>query len=488
MREVKEPMMVRMQRVYDALCAKLPKSRRALLIFGALLSLGLGGLVAIWNVSSGPLHNLNDIGVWENRLLFILMTAAVQVLLHMLVTLLHRGGYARLILRQAALLVGFVIALLAINQKTYAFVEQLLPLIRQMDAQGLAAIGGMKTNLSSSALTMIYAITRGPVYDMYMVKLACIAAFAALCILAMHAADRNGLGIRAEVLFALCLILPQGFMSAACAAQTDVIAIVLLAASLLLVIGKKPQVWAGMFLYGLSVAVSGVCLYALPVYAALWLRGRVKGVQLGAALALVLALQVPAIVAGQDALCALASPLRALISVPEFAAGAPNIMNMFPRAAMEEMPEYFMLRQLPDLDAVTNFSPFYTQESFSLIMIGLSLAGIALYAMTWAFVLRRPMTVTAQVLALMLAALLVSPGATAGSWVMLAVVALYAILTQPDLRLSSCVVLFAAMCAAAYPVTGESMLPMEIAMLLCVLALLDLLGMFDVNRKEGLRA
>ena len=485
MKERKEPVMVRLQRIYDAACAWLPKSRRAMLLFGVLLSVALGGLVAVWNVSSGPLSNLNDIGSWNNRLLFIAMTAAVQVLLHALVTLLHRGGYAKLLLRQALLFAGFVIGLLAINQKTYAFVEQMLLLIRQMDAQGLAAIGAMETNLSSSALTLVYAMTRGPVYDMYLLKLACIAAFCLLCILALHFADRMNLGIRADVFFALCLILPQGFMSAACAAQTDVIAAALLAASLLLVTGEKPHAWAGMVAYGLAVAVSGVCLYALPVYLALWLRGRIKGMQLLAALLLVLAAQAPAVLAGQDALAALASPLRALVSVPEFAAGSPNVMNAFPRAAMEEMPEYFMLRQLPEIDAVTNFSPYYTQASFSLIMIGLSLAGLALYAMAWPYVLRRPMSATAKVFALMLTALLVSPGATAGSWLLLAVAALYAILTQPRLRVPACVVIFAAMCAAAYPVTGESMLPMEIALLLCFAALFDLLGMFDANRKEG---
>ena len=166
MREVKEPMAVRAQHVYNDVCKKLPKSRLAVLIFGFALSLAFGGVVALWNISSGPLYNLNDIGSWRNRLLFILMTAAVQVMLHALLTLLHRGGYARLALRHVTLLAGFVIALLAINQKTYVFVEQLLPMIRQMDAQGLAAIGAMETNLSSSALTLIYAMTRGPVYDM----------------------------------------------------------------------------------------------------------------------------------------------------------------------------------------------------------------------------------------------------------------------------------------------------------------------------------
>lgn len=488
MSEVKEPMMVRMQRAYNALRSRLPKSRRVLLVFGALLSLGLSGAVAIWNVSSGPLHNLNDIGAWENRLLFILMTAAAQVLLHMLVTVLHRGGYARLLLRQATLLAGFIIALLAINQKTYAFVEQLLPLIRQMDAQGLSAIGGMETNLSSSALTMIYAITRGPVYDMYMVKLACIAAFAALCILAMHVADKNGLGIRAEALFALCLILPQGFMSAACAAQTDVIAVALLAASLLLVIGKKPHAWAGMLLYGLSVAVSGVCLYALPVYAALWLRGRVKGVQLAAALVLVLSAQVPAIIAGQDVLLALASPVRVILGAPEYAVGAPNLMNLFPRSAMEEMPEYFLISQMPAVDPVTNFSPYYTQEHFAILMGGLALMGVAAYALVFMLVLRRPIGRMERAFALLLGALLVCPGATAGAWLLASVAALMIIFTAPTYRVSACLVLFAAAGAAAYPVTGEVLLPMIIAMALCVVALFDLLGMFDANRKEGLRA
>ena len=481
-------MTVRMRRVMDAVSVALPRSRRAMLAAGALLSLAISGAVALWNVSAGPLGNLNDIGTWKSRLLLILMTAAVQALLHLLVTALHRGGYARLLLRHAALLAGFVIALLAINQKTYAFVEQLLPLIRQMDAQGLSAIGGMQTGLSSSALTIIFLITRGPIYDMYLLKLVCIAAYCALGVLAMHAADRNGLGIRAEVLFALCLILPQGFMSAACAAQTDVIATALMAASLLLLTGERPRVWAGMLLYGLAAAVSGVCLYALPLYAALWLRGRVRGVQLAAAPALLFALQTPAILAGQAALSALASPLRALVGVPAFAAGAPNIMCAFPRAAMEEMPEYFMLSKLPDLDPVTNFSPYYTQESFALVMIGLSLAGISLYAMALALLSKRQMSPLAKGFAAALAALLVSPGATAGSWLFAAVIALYAILTEPRLRVPACVVIFSAMCAAAYPVTGESMLPMEAAMLLCLAALFDLLGMFDANRKEGLRA
>ena len=485
MRTVKEPVTVRLLNLYDAWCSRLPKGRAPQLIFGALLALALSGVTAVWNIASGPLHNLNDIGGWDNRLLFILMTAAVQVLLHLLLTALSRGGYARMLLRHMLLFAGFVIALLAINQKTYVFVEQLLPLIRRMDAQGLSAIAGMETGLSSSAMTLLYLLTRGPVYDMYLLKLACIAAYCVLCMLAQLAADRTRLGIRAEVLFALCLILPQGFMSAACAAQTDVIACALLAASLLLASGEKPRPWAAMACYALAVCVSGACLYALPVYIALWLRGKVKGVQLLAAAAIVLAAQVPAVIAGQNALAALGSPLRAVVGVPEFAAGAPNVMNFFPRAAMEEMPEYFILSKLQEIDPVTNFSPFYTQESFALVMRGLAVAGLALYAMAFVHVLRRAMSKTARALAIALCAMLVCPGATAGSWLCVGVIALYALLTEERLRASACAALFAAMCAAAYPVTGECMLPMEIACLISLAALFDLLGMFDANRKEG---
>jgi len=48
-------------------------------------------------------------------------------------------------------------------------------------------------------------------------------------------------------------------------------------------------------------------------------------------------------------------------------------------------------------------------------------------------------------------------------------------------------VLFATAGAAAYPVTGEILLPMVAALALCLLALFDLLGMFDGLREGGLR-
>ena len=118
MRTVKEPMNVRAGRLYAAYCEKLPRSSRAMMLYGTVLALLFSALIAVYNISAGPLSNLNDIGGWDNRLLFIAMTAGVQVLLLLLTTLLGGKSYLRIALRQAIMTAGYVIALLAINQKT----------------------------------------------------------------------------------------------------------------------------------------------------------------------------------------------------------------------------------------------------------------------------------------------------------------------------------------------------------------------------------
>ena len=466
--------------------ARMPASAR--LILGALCALLLSGAVAVYNVDAGPLRNLNDIGGWGNRALLIAMAAAMQVILLVLTAAMSRKCVARMLLRQVIMTAGFVILLLPINQKTYAFSEQLLPLIRAMDAGGLAAIAGMETSLSSPALTMLYLITRGPVYDMYMVKLACVAGFMLLALLAMRAADKANLGLRAEAVLSLCLILPQGFMSAACAAQFDVLSAAMLAVCFALLAGEKPCSWLAAMCYALAVALSGAALYALPVLVVAVRKKNMAAAELTAALAVVAALCLPSVLSGQSALHALLSPFKALFDAPAYASGAPNLMNLFPRAAVNEMPEYFMLSQLEPLgmvDPISQFSPYYTEANFATIMRGMALCGMACYALVFALVMRREMSLTARAFALALAAGIACPGATAGMWLLVSVIALYAAMTEPRLRASACMVLFAALCSAAYPVTGEVLLPMIASLALCLLALFDLLGMFDANRKGG---
>ena len=150
---------------------------RHALLLGAALAAALSMLLALYNVGGGPLGNLNDIGGWRNRALYIALTAAVQLFVLLAAALLYHERFWRLAVRQLLLTVGLVILLMGINHKSYLFVEQMLPFIRRMDAAGLSAMNDMRLNLSAPAVTALYLLTRGPIYDMYMLKLACMGAF-----------------------------------------------------------------------------------------------------------------------------------------------------------------------------------------------------------------------------------------------------------------------------------------------------------------------
>ena len=134
---------------------------------GLLLAAVLAALTAVLNVSRGPLSNLNDIGGWTNRMAFIALAAAAHAAVLAMQALLNRKGFGRLALRQVLMTLGFLLLTLPINQKTLLFTEQVLPLVRKMDAMGLAAANESALNLSAPALTLLYAVTRGPIYDMY---------------------------------------------------------------------------------------------------------------------------------------------------------------------------------------------------------------------------------------------------------------------------------------------------------------------------------
>jgi len=191
-------------------------------LLGAATALTLALMLAAYNVSSGPLRNLNDIGGWANRALFIAMTAAAHAGLLLACAMVSSCGFARTALRQLIVTAGMYIMLLAINQKAYAYVNVVQPVIRAMDAGGLAAGAAMETGFSAPMLSLLYIITRGAVYDMYLLKLFAIVCMIALSLLAMRSGERHGLGVRTEVLLALCMILPQGFMNAACSALPEI--------------------------------------------------------------------------------------------------------------------------------------------------------------------------------------------------------------------------------------------------------------------------
>lgn len=477
-------MMNRMKAGLSALSRFTQKHR---LLLSAVLAVLLSCLLALYNVSSGPLRNLNDIGGWHNRALFIAMSAAVHLSMLLLCAWLSRVGFARTALRQVIVTAGMVILLLAINQKTYAYVNVMQPIIRAMDEGGLAAGVAAASDVSAPMLLLLYAITRGPVYDMYLLKLFAIGCDLLLAILAMRAADRNRLGLRAETLLALCMILPQGFMNTACSALPEIAAVTLLAVSLTLALGcDRPRTLASGLCYGAACALSGAALYALPVY--LWLvrRGGMKRRELlfGAGAALLLC--VPAMLCGMPALRALGSLFSANLGLPAYAAGAPGLVSLIPRAAVEEMPQYApLLRHLTALDMETHAQQFYTQAHFEIIMRGVALAGLALYLGVCALVWRaKDRTPLHRAMLLALGALIVCPNVTSAAWLLLDVLCLYAILAEPGLRLPACLVLFATMTSSSYPMTEEVMLPMVYAFILCLAALCMLLGVIPTGKEE----
>lgn len=476
-----------MNRLKDALGVLSRFTQKHRLLLSAVLAVLLSGLLALYNVSSGPLRNLNDIGGWDNRALFIAMSAAVHLSMLLLCAWLSHVSLARTALRQIIVTAGMVILLLAINQKTYAYVNVMQPVIRAMDEGGLAAGVAAASGVSAPMLLLMYAITRGPVYDMYLLKLFAIGCDLLLGLLAMRAADRNRLGLRAEVLLALCMILPQGFMNAACSALPEIAAVTLLAVSLTLALGcDRPKTLASGLCYGAACALSGAALYALPVY--LWLvrRGGMKRRELLAGACAALLLCVPAMACGMPALRALGSLFAANLGLPAYAAGTPGMVSLIPRAAVEEMPQYApLLRHLTALDMETHAQQFYTQAHFEIIMRGVALAGLALYLGVCALVWRaKDKTPLHRAMLLVLGALIVCPNVTSAAWLLLDVLCLYAILAEPGLRLPACLVLFATMTSSSYPMTEEVMLPMVYAFILCLAALCMLLGVIPTGKEE----
>ena len=62
------------------------------------------------------MDNLNDIGGWRNRALYIALTAAVQLFVLLAAALLYHERFWRLAVRQLLLTVGLVILLMGVNQ------------------------------------------------------------------------------------------------------------------------------------------------------------------------------------------------------------------------------------------------------------------------------------------------------------------------------------------------------------------------------------
>ena len=435
------------------------------LILGALLT----GLLFLYNVHGGPLYNLNDIGTWQNRLLFTLYSSIVQMTLLAVCTALCRARFSRLALRQLILAAGNIIFLFAINQKTMAYNGQIQPIVRAMDTNGLQHLEQYATNLSAPALSVLCLISRGPIYDMYLVKLFAIACCQMLGLLICDEAAREDEG-HYEIMLLLVSILPQGFMSSACAAQTDVFAALLAAAGLIAL--RRGRQRLGVCTLGIGAAMSGAVLLLLPLV--VFMNRKVPLRAWGWAAAIPLALTLPAILFGMPAGEAVLSLVRSSTALPQAAAGTGTVFGFFPRALVEEMPQYWLLRPLP-IDTVTLAAENYTQSHFVLLMHGLSFAALALGMGLYALEFSRKHGEFQRILCCTAIVLIVTPALSQGGWLPLCMLCIAGLFRLPRYRLPLCMMLFATAGGCAYPVTNELLLPPALISALCLAALVLLM-------------
>ena len=192
-------------------------------MIGLLTAVMLTLLTFAFNLAGGPLYNLNDIHNWSNRLMFTGFSAVMHLSLLLFLVMESHRDIGHLLVRQILITVSLIIMFFAMNQKTFAYNTQIQPIVRAMDTEALNAISRFESGYSVPALTLYYILTRGPIYDMYLAKLFCIGCYELLCISFMHIAriKLNRTSWRPECALALAVILPQGFLSSACAAQIE---------------------------------------------------------------------------------------------------------------------------------------------------------------------------------------------------------------------------------------------------------------------------
>lgn len=439
------------------------------------------------NLMGGPLYNLNDIHTWQNRMIFTGMATFMHFSLMAILVLDSHKDIGHLLVRELIVTVSLMILFLAMNQKTFAYNSQIQPIVRAMDTRALSAIPDFRSGHSVPALTLYYLLTRGPIYDMYLAKLFCMGCYELLCISAAHIArELPELAQRnrwlPECAMALALILPQGFLSAACAAQIEVAGILLaVLAFILLERGKK----TGLVLFGVGASICTGLWLLVPIailYAEKW-ELKVSDILMPLAAALICCVPGAITGSGWEAFFSLFACLK---EIPIAGSGVPALVSFFPRAVLEEIPEYANLRALPELDLMTFAAENYKASHYEILMHGLSFACLAVYMGMTAYVIRekRKDKVTC-ILSLILIAFVCAPCLTMGAWQLVTVLCMFILVYIPELRIPGGVVLFVTAGGCGYPVTGEIMIKPVYIALLSLMAIGMLLGFWPGKGKKN---
>ena len=451
---------------------------------GALL---MTGSALICNLLGGPLYNLNDMHTWQNRMLFTGMATFMHFSLLFFLVLESHKDIGHLLIRELTVTISLLIFFMAMNQKTFAYNFQIQPIVRAMDTRALTAIPEYRSGHSVPALTLYYLLTRGPIYDMYLAKLFCIGCYELLCISAAHIvrelpelSNRNKW--LPECAMALALILPQGFLSAACAAQIEVAGVLLsVLAYILLERGNK----AGLILYGAGASVCTGLWLLIPIVSLFYKKWNLKIADILMMVIAAVVCCIPGAVAGSG-WKAFSSLFSCLFEIPVAGSGVPSLVSFFPRAVLEEMPEYAYLRALPELDLITFAADNYKAPDYEILMHGLAFACLAVYMGMTAYLIREKRNERVTfILSLILTAFICAPCLTMGAWQLITVLCIFVIVYVPELRIPCAVVLFITAGGCGYPVTGEVMIKPVYISLIGLVALGMLLGFWPGKGKKN---
>ena len=374
-------------------------------------------------------------------------------------------------------------------------------MIRQMDSGGLSIIGTFDTNLSVPMLMLEYILTRGPIYDMYLAKLFVIACYELLCLCIAGIVGERHDGWSAEAVLCLSLILPQGFLSAACAAQMDVFAFLLAVLSWKAIMQGNRKV--GYAVFGIAASLCGVLWFCLPILeigdgGAGYIKtirqdedgptailtaekpsNRLRQICIVPVAAVLCCL--PAVIFGCPIGTALGSLFRCVSALPVAGAGVPSLVSYLPRALVEEMPQYAFLRPIAELDTVTWAAENYTVHHFEILMHGLSFTNLAVYMGLMAYAVLKNEYGVHRWMTGLLIALMCMTSVNMGAWMLISILCIAGIVIEPDVRVPAVLLLFATAGGSVYPVAGEVMLSPALQNTLCLIALGMLLGLFDVH-------
>ena len=240
---------------------------------------------------------------------------------------------------------------------------------------------------------------------------------------------------------------------------------------------------AGYVLFGMGAAICTSCWLLIPI-----LILRKEHLRLGiheAALMVLSAMLccVPGAIFGSGAK-AFFSLFSCMTSLPVAGSGVPGLVSFFPRAVMEEIPEYAYLRAVPALDMVSLSADNYKEIHYAILMHGISFANLAIYIGLSAYELKQRGSMICKILTLLLIAFICASSVTMGAWQIVSVLCVFAMVFEPVLRIPCGIILFATAGGCAYPVAGEIMIKPVYICILCIIAIGMLMELWPGKGKQ----